>query len=180
MINKTELFAQNYQFSTMCFFLNEPYDLVKSMSLHRTGLAQTQKTKRSVSTEPSVLTSFRRIERPHAARDKSNSKKSTSVVKYTLAMNVVSGGAISSSNSHQSRVQARSATAPIATLMNPRPVPAGLASEVEFDDSELELALSAAEEEEAADADEELLLPVALAEELWAVDETALDAVAEA
>lgn len=65
--------------------------------------------------------------------------------------------------------------------MKPRPLLAGLAPDVEFDDEELGLALSA----ELADVDEELLLPVTLAEELWAEDseaddEAALDAVAEA
>ena len=60
--------------------------------------------------------------------------------------------------------------------MKARPLLARLASDVEPDAEELELALSA----EVADADEELLLPVTLAEELWAedceaVDEAALD-----
>jgi hypothetical protein len=66
--------------------------------------------------------------------------------------------------------------------LRPRPLIAVPAPEVELADEELELALSV---EEAAEEDTELLLAVALVEELEsedseAVDEAALEAVDEA
>lgn len=83
---------------------------------------------------------------------------------------------------HQSRKQANIATAPTAALAKPRLLVAEPAPEVELAAEELELALSAAE---AADEDTEVLLPVALVEELEAedfeaVDEAALESAEEA
>lgn len=75
--------------------------------------------------------------------------------------------------------QVSSATAPTATLLRPRPLVAELASDVELAEEELSLALSAADE------DAELLLAVALVEELEpedceAVDEAVSESVWEA
>lgn len=76
-----------------------------------------------------------------------------------------------------------SATAPTATLLNPKPLVAGPAPDVEFADEALELALSVAEP---TDEDAELLLAVVLDEELEpledceAVDEAVSESVAEA
>lgn len=72
--------------------------------------------------------------------------------------------------------------APTAALLKPRPLVAKLAPDVELADEELELALSVPE---AADEDAELLLAVALDEELEpedceAVDEAVSESVEEA
>ena len=74
--------------------------------------------------------------------------------------------------SHQSRKHAKSATAPTAAPLKPRPLAAGPAPEVELADEELEPASSVAE---AVDEDTELLLPVALDEELRSEDCEAVD-----
>ena len=80
---------------------------------------------------------------------------------------------------HQTMKQVSSATAPTATLLRPRPLVAELAPDVELAEEELSLALSAADE------DAELLLAVALVEELEpedceAVDEAVSESVWEA